>query len=416
MRSLGQQPDDADRDGGDDDVPAHPVVEVAAVLRLDQAQRPGPDDPPDVLGEVDDHRGDGAHLDHRGVAGDRRVVDVQPEQLLGDRQVAGARDGQELGEPLDHAEHDGVAVVHVGAAYEVVRSREPLPRAGAARAATVWPMQHRSLGRSGLSVSRLGLGLMTWGNHTDEHEAREQLTAFLDAGGTLLDTAHAYAGGASEELLGQVARRRGPARRGGHRDQGRDRHAPRRAGDGHLSRLPAELPRPVAAPARRRLTSTSGRCTSGPTRPRSRRPSRRWTPPCRPAGRRTSAISNWPGWRTAQAATWQRAVPGRAPLVSTQVEYSLLNRHIEHEVGPGLDRARPRHPALVAAGPGRAHRQVPHRHAGGLPRRLATCRSSSRPTATKRPRPSSRRSSRPPTGWAGRRSRWRWRGSATGRA
>ena len=45
---------------------------------------------------------------------------------------------------------------------------------------------------------------MTWGSHTDEHEAREQLTAFIDAGGTLLDTAHGYAGGASEELLGKL--------------------------------------------------------------------------------------------------------------------------------------------------------------------------------------------------------------------
>ena len=65
-------------------------------------------------------------------------------------------------------------------------------------------VQQRSLGRSGLTVSRLGLGLMTWGNQTDEHEAREQLTAFIDAGGTLLDTAHTYAGGASEELLGKL--------------------------------------------------------------------------------------------------------------------------------------------------------------------------------------------------------------------
>ena len=65
-------------------------------------------------------------------------------------------------------------------------------------------VQQRSLGRSGLAVSRLGLGLMTWGNQTDEHEAREQLTAFMDAGGTLLDTAHTYAGGASEELLGKL--------------------------------------------------------------------------------------------------------------------------------------------------------------------------------------------------------------------
>jgi aryl-alcohol dehydrogenase-like predicted oxidoreductase len=45
-------------------------------------------------------------------------------------------------------------------------------------------------------------------------------------------------------------------------------------------------------------------------------------------------ISNYAGWQTAQAATWQRAVPGRAPLASTQMEYSLLNRAVEDEVLP----------------------------------------------------------------------------------
>ena len=50
-------------------------------------------------------------------------------------------------------------------------------------------------------------------------------------------------------------------------------------------------------------------------------------------------ISNYTGWQTAQAATWQRAVPGRTPLASTQVEYSLLNRHVEQEVLPGRPRS-----------------------------------------------------------------------------
>jgi aryl-alcohol dehydrogenase-like predicted oxidoreductase len=45
-------------------------------------------------------------------------------------------------------------------------------------------------------------------------------------------------------------------------------------------------------------------------------------------------ISNYTGWQTAQAATWQRAVPGRTPLASTQVEYSLLSRAVEQEVLP----------------------------------------------------------------------------------
>jgi aryl-alcohol dehydrogenase-like predicted oxidoreductase len=45
-------------------------------------------------------------------------------------------------------------------------------------------------------------------------------------------------------------------------------------------------------------------------------------------------VSNYSGWQSAQAATWQRAVPGRAPLASHQVEYSLLNRAVEAEVIP----------------------------------------------------------------------------------
>jgi len=65
-------------------------------------------------------------------------------------------------------------------------------------------MQRRSVGATGLQVSRLGLGTMTWGRDTDEHEARDQLIAFVEAGGTLLDTAAGYAGGASEELIGSL--------------------------------------------------------------------------------------------------------------------------------------------------------------------------------------------------------------------
>src|SRR3954454_12687602 len=65
-------------------------------------------------------------------------------------------------------------------------------------------MQHRRVGTTGRSVSRLGLGTMTWGRDTDEHEARDQLVAFTEAGGTLVDTAAGYGNGASEELLGSL--------------------------------------------------------------------------------------------------------------------------------------------------------------------------------------------------------------------
>ena len=58
------------------------------------------------------------------------------------------------------------------------------------------------MGRTGLTVSRLALGTMTWGRDTDEHDAREQLAVFCEAGGTLVDTADVYADGASERMIG----------------------------------------------------------------------------------------------------------------------------------------------------------------------------------------------------------------------
>src|SRR3954453_21860037 len=65
-------------------------------------------------------------------------------------------------------------------------------------------MEQRRLGRSGLKVGRLALGTMTWGRDTDQHEAKDQLTAFLAAGGPLVDTAAGYSDGAAEEILGPL--------------------------------------------------------------------------------------------------------------------------------------------------------------------------------------------------------------------
>ncbi|TDD31737.1 aldo/keto reductase, partial [Saccharopolyspora elongata] len=65
-------------------------------------------------------------------------------------------------------------------------------------------MEHRQLGRSGLRVSRLALGTMTWGLDTDADEAAEQLSTFHEAGGTLIDTADVYQDGHTEEILGDL--------------------------------------------------------------------------------------------------------------------------------------------------------------------------------------------------------------------
>jgi aryl-alcohol dehydrogenase-like predicted oxidoreductase len=73
-------------------------------------------------------------------------------------------------------------------------------------------MEYRCLGRSGLFVSVLILGTMTFGGRgkfgmvgsTDVTAAARQVDMCLDAGVTLFDTADAYSSGESEEILGQT--------------------------------------------------------------------------------------------------------------------------------------------------------------------------------------------------------------------
>jgi aryl-alcohol dehydrogenase-like predicted oxidoreductase len=194
-------------------------------------------------------------------------------------------------------------------------------------------MQQRYLGSTGLSVSRLGLGTMTWGRDTDEHEAREQLVAFVDAGGTLVDTAAGYTDGDSERLIGSLigdvcardeivlATKAGLGRRGRERISNASRGYLISSLDASLKRLRVDHVDlwqvhtwVEDAPLEETLSALDYAVSTG----------------------RASyvGISNYTGWQSAQAATWQRAVPGRAPLASHQVEYSLLNRTIEAEVIP----------------------------------------------------------------------------------
>ncbi|GAB2659589.1 aldo/keto reductase [Nocardia goodfellowii] len=65
-------------------------------------------------------------------------------------------------------------------------------------------MEQRTVGRSGLRVSRIGLATHTWGAHTDAEAAAVQLVAFAEAGGTLVDTSPAYNGGAAQRILAQL--------------------------------------------------------------------------------------------------------------------------------------------------------------------------------------------------------------------
>lgn len=58
-------------------------------------------------------------------------------------------------------------------------------------------------------LSRFGLGTMTFGVETAEEEAFRQLDLFVENGGTFIDTADVYGGGAAEEIIGKWGRRRG---------------------------------------------------------------------------------------------------------------------------------------------------------------------------------------------------------------
>ena len=194
-------------------------------------------------------------------------------------------------------------------------------------------MQQRRLGSTGLRVSRLGLGTMTWGRDTDEHEARDQLSSFVEAGGTLLDTAAGYGNGDSERVIGQllgdvvrredvvIATKAGISRRRGERETNASRGFLLADLDASLKRLGVDhvdlwqvhtwvddTPLEETLSALDRAVSSGRAAYVG--------------------------VSNYSGWQSAQAATWQRAVPGRAPIASNQVEYSLLNRRVEAETLP----------------------------------------------------------------------------------
>jgi aryl-alcohol dehydrogenase-like predicted oxidoreductase len=191
-------------------------------------------------------------------------------------------------------------------------------------------MEQRHLGRSGLSVSRIGLGTMTWGGDTDADDAADQLTTFVSAGGSLIDTADVYCGGDSERVIGELLRdvvdrddlviaTKGVLTAEGARDASR-RHL-LRALDASLDRLGVDNvdlwqlhaydPR---TPLEETLSALDEAVASGRAR--------------------YAGVSNYGAWQLAAAATWQRAWPGRTPIVSTQVEYSLLRRDVEDDVVP----------------------------------------------------------------------------------
>jgi aryl-alcohol dehydrogenase-like predicted oxidoreductase len=182
----------------------------------------------------------------------------------------------------------------------------------------------------------MALGTMTWGADTDAEEAASQLVAFVDAGGTLVDTADVYNDGESERILGgllgdlvprndvvlatkAVARRtEGPF--GG----GASRGALLAALEGSLARLDVDHidlwqlhAWDAETPIEETLAAVDTAVTSGKVR--------------------YVGVSNYAGWQLATAAALQRRTPSHTPIAATQVEYSLLERGIEREVAPAAE-------------------------------------------------------------------------------
>lgn len=73
-------------------------------------------------------------------------------------------------------------------------------------------MQYRILGRSGLKVSELCLGTMTFGRETSEKDSVTMMNTFAEAGGNFIDTAYVYSHGGSEEIVGRWLNERGRRR------------------------------------------------------------------------------------------------------------------------------------------------------------------------------------------------------------
>jgi len=200
-------------------------------------------------------------------------------------------------------------------------------------------MNHVTLGRSGLKVSRLCLGAMLFGADgappwCDEPEARRIIDAYLDAGGNFIDTADVYTAGQSEEIVGRaikgrrnevvLATKAGGATGRGPSDQGLSRAHLTHALDASLTRLGVDhidlyyLHRADPdTPIEETMATLAGFVRAGKVR--------------------YLGCSNFTGSQIVEA-QWAAERVGGAPLVALQPRYSLISREIEAETLPTAQR------------------------------------------------------------------------------
>jgi aryl-alcohol dehydrogenase-like predicted oxidoreductase len=239
---------------------------------------------------------------------------------------------------------------------------------------------YRTLGRSGLAVSPLALGTMTFGTARwglDEAGSRAVFDAYVEAGGNFVDTADVYASGRSEEMLGGfiadrslrdrivLATKSGFAAGQGPHAGGNGAKHVIAAMDGSLARLRTDHVDLYwvhvwdgVTPAEELLETMSGLVRAGKAR--------YW------------GMSNAPAWYVAKLATLAsvRGLPGPIAL---QYFYSLVSRDIEEEhvplaaeFGIGIVPWSPLAYGLLTGKYDRATVEAAAPRARGLPRDAAT--------------------------------------------
>lgn len=190
-------------------------------------------------------------------------------------------------------------------------------------------MRYRTLGRTGVQVSELGLGTNQFGRVVDEAGARAIIDRAQELGVNFIDTAEMYGGGASETLLGAaLAGRRHEfvvcTKTGAGNDAGRLTRARiaqrleeslRRLATDHIDLYYLHFP-DASTPIEESLRALEDATRGGKIR--------------------YAAISNHAAWQVAEAVGIAER-HGWAPVAASQMEYSLIERAVEREMVPACE-------------------------------------------------------------------------------